>query len=281
MSTSRHSLLTFLFGPFIVLAGIVFSTQTLGQTPARSADFSKLAQAIAGGFPLDGTAYPGNDWCVAMESDPRTEWWYFTYNGQSTAHSVYYPARIRMITRLKDKTAGATNTEAPYIKFSSVFLGIDMGDPHIYGLVVPEDRKPSQQTKSNGGPLGPGKIEFPTTNTVCSSLQEVLGIVFEGWVDSWESIGDPLCQEANSNNPTNPCRGVVLPGGTLIDRETSDPGEGVTPTDANLMYWSFNGRDHKILRAILFLIKVYPLNDKDHPIYKYLMVGYGGSGGAG
>jgi len=249
-----------------------------------SENFCGLAKLITTSFPISGNiAYTDNGWCYQIETDPTENFWYFKYNGKVYGASSEYGKRIRLI--FKDLNGNFSN-------FASIFLGVDLLKPGDYpkpadysGILQSlltsiqiqniDQIQKGVSTKTSHTPTDPDNVIFPTvspgpnpTNS-CPKLNEVLPMTFPAWSNqSWSPAANPLCNEDASKTPH--CQTFNVQGYDVPETQTSQ-------TDIPL-YWRFNNRTHTLSGAVRAIIQWTDATGKT--VYGYLMIGYGGSGGA-
>ena len=242
-----------------------------GQQPVKAlvqtASFSALAAAITTSFPLAGmTAFPPQNWCFEVENDPHYNWWSLRLDGALAPHSSEYGKRVRLIY----KGVGGNP-----VGFASIFLGMDFQPKYNYGLTQSDATVLGNPTPAPPEPAIPQQpIQFPAaTDNGCPDFDKILPIMFSGRAQYWVPLGNPLC---------TPAQCIQYPMGK--EKEFSQY-YGNTNA-AWLLHWNFNGQDHAIPGAMRFLVQFCepykPCPDPNGtPAYGYLIVGYGGSGGAG
>ena len=175
------------------------------------------------------------------------------------AYSSNYGARIRLL--YKD----ANNVT---VNFASLFIALDLLDKGDYGSFTRPFIKLSKTP--------PGQIIFPnsTNPNSCPTLKDFLPIAFPQKMVGWQMWDNPTCVEDGTS--ANRCIDVQIGGKPYPEKQTSETCPKYTDDcKFNPLYWRFNGRTHTIGGAIRFLIKL-PSGDPG-----YLIIGYGGNGGAG
>jgi hypothetical protein len=251
----------FVLGVCFMLASSGSLNQVYGQSPPPTG-FPALEQAISTGFYAPGST--GNDWCFQMESDPNENAWNFINKKKIYPHVIDYAARVRFIFTDSD---GKPN-------FGSIFMGFDLLMTTPYDLTIFLEKKNDKVSSATRDNLPVITIPNNTNNPAysnCVPMANLFPRMFYPYVMDWKSQGNPNCDDIAGT-----CTGVAYTspddGKTqyYIDRQTSTNDVSDTTSYAT---WSFNGRPHKIPRAIRFFVLV-----KGKPAY--FTVGYGGSGGA-
>ena len=172
MTSIRRLLLSCFVSICVLLAGAVIPNRAIAESapPAQPASFADLADAIKKGFPLAGAeAVASKDWCVEIESDANSNWWYLRFNNSLDAHEAKYDKRIRMIytkpTTNKDKPKDAIDVE-----YASIFLAMDFRQSYDYGST-----QQFQISSAKEGKL----ITLPhRPDGVCPDLSETLRNVY-------------------------------------------------------------------------------------------------------
>jgi hypothetical protein len=222
--------------------------------------YQELVQAITNTFPLlDPTdpsiktpATAGSNWCFETETDPTTNWWYFTHKDYTYAHSSDGGIRIKLTYQ---------NPSTGSVAFASIFIALDLLRENDYGSqtvralqVIPV-------------PIGQGStITFPdpTTNP-CGGLEDFIKGLFLAYAPSWALVAEPYC--------TAPC-GTTTIGGRKYDNIQLGEANRAYP-----LYWRFNEKTHTISGAMRFVVQFSggPYDGQ----YGLIWVGYGGAGSGG
>lgn len=261
-------------GVFFLLATSLNFSHAHAQVPPGT--FADLAQAITGNFPLQNTTPTASpDWCYQVEADPNVNWWYLKFDGYLEAHSSYYAKRIRLIYKDNTDSTGAT------WGFSSIFMGIDLLQSYD-GYSTTQELKVEKTEKTK-----PAVIDLPPRNG-CPELQYFLKIAFEGNAQYWTPLGNPLCvdpQDPEDSSKKNCTQYNIGSSTTPVQFWEKQKSQDYGNTN-KLLLWNFNGRIHAIPGAMRFLIRFcqpkLPCPDPNAtPVYGALIIGYGGSGGAG
>jgi hypothetical protein len=136
-------------------------------------------------------------------------------------------------------------------------------------------RTPFVEDTSDNNP-----IIFPAaTDAGCVNLSDFLKVAFAGNARFWSPLGNVLCDNSD-DNVNNHCQQRSGSDGKLYwERQNSQSSE----TDP--LYWRFNDRTHAIPGAMSFWVQFCKTDtcpdDSRTAIYGYLIIGYGGNGGAG
>jgi hypothetical protein len=235
--------------------------------------FQELAVAITSTFPfLDSTstnptpATAGADWCFEVENDPTTNWWYFTHNGYTYAHSSDGGVRIKLTYQLPSTGA---------IGFASIFLAVDLLKHDDYENLT-KNTQVTGVAVDGGSPVKfPDPSNPPTFSNPCPGVEEFVKGAFPKYLGSWVLIDEPNCvgvecgtspigpPDPNNNNTPTPVSNVLI-------SETNVE---------NPLYWRFNNTTHTIAGALRFIIMFTsgPYNGQ----YGVFWLGYGGSGPGG
>jgi hypothetical protein len=155
--------------------------QTSKTSVPASFDYSKLADAIQGSFPIANvTAYVGNDWCFQVETDTSKNCWYFNYRGSLTAYPSEYGSRIRVLYKnANNKWDGA-----------SVFIAFET-------LVFDHYNIPTDS--SRGFLKNHNTITFPVSPySSCPLLKDFLTAIFSKYWTDWRIWGEGLCTSVRS-----------------------------------------------------------------------------------
>jgi len=242
-------------------------------------------------FPLlDGTphnrssspAYTSDQWCFQVESDPTTNWWCFNYRdaGKTSASSSDGGLRIRLVYEEPLQPLERSKN------FASLFLAIDSLKTGDYGATRSRFHKLQAPTFS--------EMTFPPP-TYCPDLAGFLQVAFPTYLENWQLVDDPTCNEDDTGNngckycpkgshdPVHDCF-IPKPGDPTPDPVLFWYTKQTSLTDAdNNLYWRFNERTHTISGALRFLIWWPPGQNETWPTgwYGFLWIGFGGNGGAG
>src|SRR6185437_13237578 len=98
----------------------------------------------------------------------------------------------------------------------------------------------------------PPNVVFPNSYpSNCTSLSSLFPSIFLRYLNRWEPQDDPTCDDVVAKN----CASVGFTdatGKTVFYTVRQTSGDLLT----NFSTWTFNGRTHKIPRAIRFLVKI-------------------------
>jgi hypothetical protein len=232
--------------------------------------YEQFAKAITSTFPrLDADqpngpspASVGTNWCFEIETDPTTNWWYFTRKGKTYAHSADAGVRIKATYQMP--TTGE-------IAFASIFLAIDLLKSSDYVDPSFDNHRPNQADIDPGPPdIGKGStIDIPTQNTACPQFGYFLKTALPSYLGTWVLIDEPFCGDS--------CGSSDLPiNGKIVKVDNVQESDA---TRAYPLYWRFNAITHTISGAMRFVVKFTtgPYKDK----FGVLWVGYGGAGSGG
>ena len=265
MRLARHCLLCVCVGITITAAG--WFSLAYGQPLPTG--FAALEQAISTGFFASGSASAGNDWCFQVAADPEENVWNFAVksNGKLLVypHVIDYAVRIRFVFTDVDNN---NNVQT----YASILMGFDLMKTSPYDATILLERKEKTKEVREPSPAPVvGTINIPNNTTLysnCPSLGAMFPRMFYRYLTDWQSQGYPTCDDLNNGCPGVPYQQSDGTTTTYIDRQTS------ADTIDKYSTWSFNGKTHKIPKAIRFFVLV---NGKP----AYLTIGYGGNSGAG
>jgi hypothetical protein len=226
---------------------------------------------IEGHFPIFSSTsttlgHPSWSWCTETEDDPATNWWYFTYDGNTTAYSSDAARRIKL-------TVDTPWPSERFVNFASLIFALDLWKKNDYAT---QSRQHAEKTRSSLY----SRLNFHHYDRHCPTLAEYVKTTFPGYVRSWKLVEDPACANVDQCSSVDVATGLGCARGSgTTCFETMQITDDQVINKDHPLYWRLNNTTHDIAGAMRVMIQFTggPYMGK----YGFLWVGYGGAGSGG